>query len=210
MRIRLFWLFVLPTLAFAERCNAATIKFDDLTDGILVYLDGTLITGDQGRISNFKIVGELVTFDLALITPATVPETAYTDLLNRTTGDDPQDTVSDRFIFASKGGIAHITFGSDSDIAGLPPGLPAIPIGATDATTIPAQDLPPNPYYENGAYQQVFTIFQEGPPIIEEDTFFARSDAPEPSTFVVWSLMAGIFAIGGLYTRVKESTPKGE
>jgi hypothetical protein len=82
----------------------------------------------------------------------------------------------------------QVTFGSAPD-------LPVIPPSAVDLTTIGVQGLPADPYYENGAVQQVGTSF-ETDPVSGNDTFFIQSNAasasPEPGTI---ALIASGFAV---------------
>jgi len=170
-------------LAFATSANAGVFRFDDLTDTISVSLNGTPITGNGGRISNFTLGTESVSFDLSWH-GGSIGDTfaLFTNLLDRANSDDPLNTVSDRIVLTFPPNVMtyHVAFGSD-DLNDLP----AIPtnIVTIDLTTVPEQGLPPNPYYENGDYQKIATVFFVF--ASESDTFFARSDVPEPGSIIL-------------------------
>jgi hypothetical protein len=177
-------------LAFATFCSADIFVFHDLTDSVSVTDNGVLLTGNGGRISNFILLGESISFDLTAPNVSQIATSGFTDLLDPTTSDDPVRTVSDRFVeifgpvpFTTY----HVAFGSDPD-------LPAIPNGATDLTTILLQGLPPNPYFEDGTSQKVGSSFQSNGAVL--DTFFIQSDLtdlPEPSFIVpILVILAGV------------------
>jgi hypothetical protein len=173
----------LPALMFSTLTHADVIVFHDLTDSVSVSLNDVPITGNGGRVSNFVTSGEMISFDLTALNVSQAAVSDFTNLLDPAGSDDPVGTVSDRFldVFGPVVPFAtyHVAFGSDPD-------LPAIPSGATDATTIPLQGLPPNPYFENGLVQKVFTSFTSTGGMV--DTFFIQSDVPsvpEPGTLAL-------------------------
>jgi len=174
----------LPALVFSTLTHADVIVFNDLTDSVSISLNGVPITGNGGRVSNFATFGEFISFNLTALGVAQGAVSDFTNLLQPAGSDAPVGTVSDRFT-AVFGPVPfttyHVEFGSD-------PNLPIIPAGATDATTIPAQGLPPNPYFENGLVQKVFTSFT--PTLGVVDTFFIQSSSdgvpvPEPGTLAL-------------------------
>jgi hypothetical protein len=184
MRTRLLALLI-PVLTFATSADAGVFRFDDLNETISVSLDGVAITGNGGRITNFKLAAESVSFDVAIVfTNATAARTDFTNLVDPPNQDDPANTVSDRLVVvfqAAAGGADttyHVAFGSDPD-------LPDIPANAIDFTTIPAQGLPANPYFENGDFQKIASVFDTVFPNTVLDTFFARSDVPEPASIIL-------------------------
>jgi hypothetical protein len=169
----------MPLLAFAMSCNAAVIQFDDLSESVVVLVDGVRVTGNGGRISNFNQVGESISFDITTAGNNFITTTSFTNLVDPPGGDDPPGTVSDRIVltFVLDATTYHVAFGSDPD-------LPNIPAGATDLTTVPQQGLPPNPYFENAAFQKVATVFSA--PGVALDTYFVRSDTiPEPVSIML-------------------------
>jgi hypothetical protein len=167
--MRIHFLLTLPALALAVCCNASTIQFEDLEDIISVRVDGNVITGNGGRISNFTQVGESVRFDITAPSLLQITSAAFTNLLDPPTSDDPVDSVSDRIVisFGAPFTTYHVEFGSDPD-------LPNIPANAVDLTTIFMQELPANPYYEDATLQKVATIFNSTGGVL--DTYFVRSD----------------------------------
>jgi hypothetical protein len=143
------------------------------------------ITGNGGRVSSFATLGEFISFNLTALGVA--QSANFTNLLDPAGSDDPVGTVSDRFTFVSGQvpSTTFVAFGSDPD-------LPGIPAGATDATTIPAQGLPPNPYFENGLVQKVFTSFTPTGEAV--DTFFIASEVPGP---IAGAGLPGLILAGG-------------
>ena len=197
MRGRFFFL-SMPVLAFATVCNAAVIQFDDLTESLVVLVDGVRVTGNGGRISNFNQVGESVSFDITTGGNNFITTTSFTNLVEPPGGDDPPGTVSDRIVltFVADTTTYHVAFGSD-------PNLPNIPAGATDLTTVPQQGLPPNPYFEDGTIQKVATVFSA--PGVALDTYFVRSDAvPEPVSL----MLVGIGLILGSIAHSRMRPPR--
>jgi hypothetical protein len=187
----------LASFAIAGFCNASVIRVDDITEQISATIDGVAIA-NGGRVSNLTFTGESVSFDLS-VNPnnSFLTTTDFTRLLDPAGSDDVTGTVSDVFTFSVVNGQTtyHVNFGSD-------PNLPTIPAGATDLTTISAQGLPANPYYEDGTFQQVGTAFAIAPGG-GNDTFFIRSDVsgvPEPSSI---ALIAGGIAIMAMKRRRK-------
>jgi hypothetical protein len=184
-------------LAFTAVCSADVFVFQDLNDIVTITDNGVLLTGNGGRVSNFVILGESISFDLTAPGVAQIAASGFTNLLDPASSDDPGGTVSDRFVEVF-GPIPfttyHVAFGSD-------PNLPVIPAGATDLTTIPAQGLPANPYFENGTVQKVGSSFQSSGVVL--DTFFIQSDLtdlPEPRLIVPIMLI-----VAGLIVRVARS-----
>src|SRR5215472_18302862 len=121
MRARLSPL-VIPALAFASFCNAATFEFSDLSETLSVSLDGIPITGNGGRISNFTLGPELVSFDVSTNGFNFTTTAGFTNLLDPANSDDPANTLSDRIVltFTLNATTYHVAFGSD-------PSFPAIP-----------------------------------------------------------------------------------
>jgi hypothetical protein len=173
MGTRLF-LLLCVCLAFGYVGHADTIQLNDLGESVSVTLNGTPITGNGGRISNFILAGESVSFDISTNGNNFINTTRFTNLLDPLTSDDPVGTVSDRLLQTTILGAAtyHIVMGSD-------PALPAIPPGAEDLAPILGL---PSPYFENGTPQLVDTIFNSNGTVL--DTFFIQSDVPEPSSTV--------------------------
>ena len=174
-------------LAGTGRADASMIVLQDLGESISVTVDGNPIA-NGGRISNLMFNGESVSFDISTLGVDFFSISGFTNLLEPANADDPQGTVSDRFVVTTTEGATtyHVTLGSDPD-------LPTIPPGATDLTTIPDQGLPPNPYYEDGTVQKVGTIFNL--PGGGTDTYFIQSApdataAPEPSSLTLLGLGA--------------------
>jgi hypothetical protein len=196
MRTRLTSIGVLA-LAFTTLCSADVFVFQDLNEVVSITDNGVLLTGNGGRVSNFILLGESISFDLTAPGVGQIATSGFTNLLDPATSDDPNGTVSDRFVEVF-GPVPfttyHVSIGSD-------PNLPAIPAGANDLTTIPAQGLPANPYFENGTVQKVGSSFQSNGAVL--DTFFIQSDVsavPEPR------LMAPIMLImAGLILRIARS-----
>jgi hypothetical protein len=193
-----FFFLSMPVLAFATACNAAVIQFDDLTESLVVLVDGVRVTGNGGRISNFNLVGESVSFDITTGGNNFITLTSFTNLVEPPGGDDPPGTVSDRIVltFVLDTTTYHVAFGSDPD-------LPNIPAVATDLTTVPQQGLPPNPYFEDGTSRRVATVFSA--PGIALDTYFVRSDAvPEPVSL----MLMGVGLILGSIAHTRRGQPR--
>ena len=189
MRKRLLTL-VFPALVIAASSNASTIQFDDLTETLAVTVDGQVVTANQGRITNFMLGFESVSFDISTNGNAFISASGYTNLLYPLNNDGQVGSVSDRFIFTTTSGAMtyHVSFGSDTGT------LPAIPNGAIDLTTVPDELLPPNPYYENSTFQKVGSVFSA--PDVALDTYFVRSaltGIPEPSSLAL--LGAGLLLL---------------
>ena len=189
MRTRLVSTGVLA-LAFTTFCSADVFVFQDLNDVVSITDNGVLLTGNGGRVSNFILLGESISFDLTAPGVLQFANSGFTNLLDPATSDDPGGTVSDRFVEVF-GPVPfttyHVSIGSD-------PNLPAIPAGANDLTTIPLQGLPPNPYFEDGTVQKVGSSFQSTGAVL--DTFFIQSDLtdlPEPRLIVpIMLIVAGL------------------
>ena len=165
-------------LSLFDCCKGSSIFFDDFTGQLVVTIDGLPIA-NGGRVSDLNFNGESVSFDLLMNGTVNVwTQTVFTKLLSPASG-----IVSDIFIesFVNGQGTYHVTFGSILN-------LPTIPNGAVDLTTIPAQTLPPYPYYKDGTVQKVGTaFFSDG----SRDTFFVQTEVPEPSTLALL-LTAGV------------------
>jgi PEP-CTERM motif len=181
----------------AVYCDASVFLFDDLTEGISVTVDGTPIS-NGGQVANLQLNAESVSFDLLIGCPPRVlcvPTTAYTRLLEPGTSV-VSDLLLISFTFVDSQFTAHVQIGSDPD-------LPTIPGGAVDLTTIPAQGLPANPYFEDGTSQLVGTTFSGGTPL---DTFYIRSDVesavPEPASVVL--LATGLALCAAVARRRKQ------
>jgi hypothetical protein len=169
----------LPTVASAD-----TINFLDSGESVSATINGAVITGNGGRVSDFSSIGESISFDLSLASGDFITVSGFTDLL-----EPGSRSVSDRFVYSfTSGALAyHVEFGSDPD-------LPAIPTNAIDFTTIPEQGLPPNPYFENGRLQLVATAFLGS----STDRFFVQSDAtPLPAALPLFATGLGAFGLFG-------------
>jgi hypothetical protein len=180
----------LPALVFSTLTHGDAFVFNDRTESVSVAINRMPITGNGGRVSNFVRLGEFISFDLTVPGSSQVAAaSAFTNLLEPAGADDPVGTVSDRFVFVQdqvSSTTYHVAFSSDD------PNLAAIPAGATDATTIPAQGLPPNPYFENGLVQKVYTTFTTAG--LTLDTFFIASDVPGP---IAGAGLPGLILAGG-------------
>ena len=163
--------------------KADNIVFNDLTESPFVTLNGTTITGNGGRVSNFSstLGGELISFTLADpggTVRTTLASAIFTNVFDPTTG-----ALSDRFIgsLVTSGplaGIAYnVIFASDGE-GGAFPGLPVIPPGA----------VTPGPVIEDGTVQKVATVQTGG---TDFDFLYIQSDVeptatvPEPSSIIL-------------------------
>jgi len=185
MRTRSLFL-IIPALAIATYADAGIVMFDDLGETTSVSFQGM-----GNRISNLVQADESVSFDVSIVglnIDVQPPLAGFTNLLEPVGSDDPPNTVSDRFVVSFAVGVPtyHVALGSDPD-------LPAIPTGAVDLTTFPLQGLQPNPYYENGTFQLVGTIFDVNG--VAVDTFFIRSDAVVPEPASVALLGTGLLSV---------------
>ena len=190
-----FLVVAVVSLVLPAYCAGSVFRFDDLTDQISVTIDGVPIA-NGGRVSNLAFAGESVSFDLLVNgTTNVLTQTLFTRLLEPPAGDgDSVGTNSDILLlsFVNNQPTYHVTFGSDPD-------LPTVPPNARDLTTLPAQGLPPNPYYEDGTFQKMGTAFFSDN---SEDTFFVRSDVPEPGSF---ALLAGGVSVLAVLRRKRSS-----
>ncbi|MFO1430909.1 MAG: PEP-CTERM sorting domain-containing protein [Candidatus Competibacteraceae bacterium] len=164
---------------FTVRHAAAfAFRFDDLSESLNVTVDGVPLSDPAYApyITNIQYGAgnESVSFDVDVYTNHYSTITGYTNLLEAS-GD-----VSDRIVLSFVQGALtyHVDFGSD-------PELPAIPSGAIDLSSLPSQGLP-SPYYENGDWQKVATIFNDDGTVF--DTYYVRSDIPEPSALALFSV----------------------
>jgi len=164
-----------------RHAEAFTFRFDDLSESINVTVNGSPLSDPAYApfITNIQYgaAHESVSFDVDVYTNNYLTTSVYTNLLE-TSGD-----VSDRIVLSFIQGALtyHVDFGSD-------PELPAIPSGALDLTAIPNQGLP-SPYYENGDWQKVATIFNDDGTVF--DSYYVRSDIPEPSSLALFGV--GLF-----------------
>src|SRR5260370_12328076 len=99
MRTRLVSMGVLA-LAFTTFCSADVFVFQDLNDVVTITDNGVLLTGNGGRVSNFVILGESISFDLTAPGVAQIAASGFTNLLDPASSDDPGGTVSHRFVQA--------------------------------------------------------------------------------------------------------------
>jgi hypothetical protein len=166
---------LVPALLLAAVCYGDSFVFLDLGETVSLTLNGNLVTGNGGRISNFTQTGETISFNLETGCSFCIFN-GFTNML------EADKTVSDRFVGLQNlsSTLFFVQFGSDPD-------LPAIPADSTDLTTIPVQGLT-NPLFENGTTQLVATYLS---PVSTNDQFFIASDVressvPEPGAFVLF------------------------
>jgi hypothetical protein len=201
------WLLSVASLALGAALNAKAdvIVFNDLTESPFVTINGTTITGDGGRVSNFSstLGGELISFTLA--DPSgrvrtTLAGALYTNVF------DPTGGLSDRWIASlvlsgPLAGVAYnVTFASDGE-GGAFPGLPAIPPGAVTS----------GPIIEDGTVQQVGTV-QTGS--TDFDFLYVQSNVepggtvPEPSSIVLGVSTLGVLLVFCRRRSTVTSSPK--
>jgi len=166
--------------------GASVITFIDLTDKPTVTIDGQVITGNGGKVSNFITSGELISFSLTTSLAFPFGDLSSSRDLLECAGCG----ISDRLVYTLSQGSLQIgvQFGSD-------PSLPLIPDGA--------QILPP--LVEDGSPQLVNTYnnFINGANLesfyIQSDVTPPDSDIPEPASW----LLAGTGAVLGLFTETE-------
>jgi len=75
-------------------CNADVLVFQDLTETVSVTINGVPLTGNGGRVSNFTLSGESVSFDLTAPGVAQQANSGFTNLLDDPAGSgDPIGSV---------------------------------------------------------------------------------------------------------------------
>jgi len=75
-------LLAIPVLAVSTAASADVFVFEAATDNVYLTLNGTTVTGNGGRITDFTVNGDLISFDLALSPGGYADVAAYTNLLD--------------------------------------------------------------------------------------------------------------------------------
>jgi hypothetical protein len=158
--------------------QASLIQIDDLTDTLVLYVDGVPVTGNGGRISGYLNTYDGVTETLQFTFMSDVQSAVDFKQYTRMNGDG--EGPSDIFL---------ITGTADSnlfDITFLSSDLPSVlvPPSGFDFSVY-------DPLVENGLYQTVFKL--------TPDEYQARSDIPEPSTCLM--LGTGLLGLYGWLRR---------
>ena len=165
--------------------QASTIQIDDLTDTLVLIVDGKTINGNGGNINGYSnSINARGTEILSFVFTSTVAWAANTTQFTQMNG--PGEPASDLFLISGTQGSFLDVVNFLSDDAGNVDTNPP-PAGYTASSF--------NPVSESGNYQNVFqTVAAAG----VVDTYQVRSDAPssepEPSTFSLYGL-----GLGSLY-----------
>jgi hypothetical protein len=188
-------------------CYCSTIVFNDAFEAnspnneepVSLSVDGQIITGDGGRISNFingSPDSEKISFNIST-NGMQFDDGAFFTVLREPDVEDRLGAISDVFVmrFTKDSPTYFVFFCSDPDTSQCE----SATVGGTDLTTVPGQGLPPNPYFENGQPQKVGTVFSTG------DAYFIMSDVPEPGVMELVGFGLAVFA---LVTRRSCQTPR--
>jgi len=188
------WFLMIAVLGgVASNMEASLIQIDDATETLKLIIDGVTITGNGGKIENYKNTfdpdtkTEFLQFTFTTTTKAHDTFRFYTRMnCNGCEEESSTGGPSDLFLFfAQKGSLQlSITFRSSDTASKLVPPANFKPSGL-------------DPIDENGRYETVFKTVTANGTLVDE--FQVRSDIgspplPEPTTLAL--LVSGMGCLG--------------